>query len=315
MKNAVANRVRLPDFIIGGAPKCATTSLHHILAEHEEIGMPAGEFGFFDADDPITHPDFFFVHGGDLVAQDCESADGLFLRYAERFRPFQDARFIGEDSTTYLSSPVAAARIKRALPDVKLIFMLRDPVERTYSQYWHMVNSGRAAVSFERALTVHPNLVLGSTYRPQLDQYLKHFRRDQMKIVLFEDFVRDRDATVDGVTEFIGAARMDQRHCRKWSNRTPYPAFPRLLLLANRIRSRLMRERYRHHLGVRYGRLGDAGWLAGRAIRRIVPNIDHPPPIREPTRAYLVRHLSERNRGLSELLGRDFSLVWKGFTG
>jgi hypothetical protein len=307
------NELRLPDFIIGGAPKCATSSLHFILAQHEEIGIPDPELHFFDADDPVTHPDFFRIDRRRLVAPDNDATDGpLFRRYSEHFRPFQDARFIGEDSTTYLMSEVAAARIKRMLPDAKLVFMLRDPVARAWSQYWHLVRSGRAAVSFERALSAHPAIVLGSTYARSLSRYFELFGRDRVKVALFEDLTGDTRSTVDSVTDFIGAQRFGAGLIDTWFNRTAYPLVPNMELLLNRVRRHLVKGRYRRHLGGSGGRLG---MLADRAVQSLVPTTTRAPRMAESTRAYLTRHLSQRNLGLSKLLDRDLSEVWKGFTG
>ncbi len=104
---------RYPDFIIGGAPKCGTTSLHFILDQHPKIGLPEDEIHYFDADDPITHPDFFHDKDGELVYYDNSQENTAFLSaYAARFAPFQDLHLIGEDSTTYLFSQVAPHRIK-----------------------------------------------------------------------------------------------------------------------------------------------------------------------------------------------------------
>ena len=306
--------MRLPDFIIGGAPKCATFSLHNVLAAHEEIGIPDGEVHFFDADDPVTHPDFFFFSRRGLVAYDCEAEGTLLAAYAERFRDFQDARFIGEDSTAYIFSDVAPPRIKALLPHAKLIFMLRDPVTRAYSQYWHMVNHGRTNLSFERALVAHPRIVLASTYAPRLERYFQLFGRDQVKVVLFEDFVSDPRAAVDSVTDYLGARRFDALPQREsWSNRTYYPRLPSMQLLLNRVRMRLIAGRYRDHLGSR-GRGVSPGMVADRLVRRLRIVGEKAPPMLPATREFLTRHMSERNLALSELLQRDLSQVWHGFT-
>jgi hypothetical protein len=311
----LASEVRLPDFIIGGAPKCATTSLHYILAEHEEIGIPRAELHFFDADDPITHPDFFFTHRGHLVTFDCEAPSGSFFAgYAEHFRPFLDTPYVGEDSTTYIFSEVAPARIKKMLPGVKLIFMLRDPVARAYSQYWHLVNSGRAVVSFERALTAHPSIVLGSTYLRHLGRYFELFGRDRIQVLLFEDFIRDPIITVDSVTDFIGARRFGCADSTLWSNRTHYPAFPSLQIILNRLRRPIIQKRYRSHLTTHPQRYG-FGVLGNKVLRRLAGRSARRPAMRPTTREFLARHLSERNRGLSDLLNRDLPRVWEGFTG
>jgi hypothetical protein len=313
-------QLRLPDFIIGGAPKCATSSLHYILAEHQDIGMPRGELHFFDADDPITHPDFFFVESGRLVTFDPDDADGpLFRAYCERFRPFQDARLIGEDSTTYLFSDVAASRIKRMLPEVKLIFMLRDPVARAFSQYWHLVGSGRAKASFERAIATERSIILGSTYARQLARYIELFGRDRVKVILFEEFVRDSQAATDQATDFLGLARFTVPGAEGSRNRTAYPGSVPLQLMVNRARSRLLAGRYRDHLGSRGTGAPRLAGFADKLLRGVASNPllrrGGQPPMRESTRAFLTAHLSERNRGLSDLVGRDLSAVWPGFRG
>lgn len=308
--------LRLPDFIIGGAPKCATTSLHNVLAEHDEIGMPPGELHFFDADDPVLHADFFLIERGRLVSYDCDVMEGpFFAAYADRFRPFQQARFIGEDSTHYLLSEVAPSRIRRMLPDVKLIFMLRDPVERAYSQYWFMVTQGRLTVSFERALLAEPRIVTGSSYARNLERYFDLFGRDRVQVILFEDFIRDTKLTVDSVTDYLGASRFNELPDReRWSNRTPFPRVPSMEFLLNRLRRPLTEGRYSDHLKAR-GLGAGARMLADRAVRRFRLSTERPPPMRDTTREFLIRHLSERNQGLSELLQRDLSRVWPGFTG
>ncbi len=313
-------QLRLPDFIIGGAPKCATSSLHYILAEHEDIGMPKGELHFFDADDPLTHPDFFFVERGRLLAYDPEEPDGpLFRAYCERFRPFQQARLIGEDSTTYLLSEVAASRMKHMLPEVKLIFMLRNPVDRAFSQYWHLVGSGRASVSFERALVTQPSIILGSTYARQLARYVELFGRDKVKVMLFEEFVRDAQAATDEATDFLGVARFTIPDAQGSRNRTAYPGSVPLQLLVNRARNRLLAGRYRDHLGSRGTGAPRLAGLGDKVLRRLASNpllrSKSQPQMRGTTRAFLTAHFSERNRGLSKLLGRDLSEVWPGFAG
>jgi hypothetical protein len=288
-----------------------------VLADHEEIGMPPGELHFFDADDPVAHANFFIINRNQLISYDCDSVeDPLFAAYAERFRPFQTSRFIGEDSTAYLlSSDVSASRIKRMLPDVKLIFMLRDPVSRAYSQYWFMVDQGSATVSFERALITHPRLVLASTYARHLERYFNLFARDQVKVILFEDFVREPKATVDSVTDFLGASRFDNLpEQESWSNRTYYPRVPPMELLLNHVRRRLIGGRYRDHLGAR-GLGVSVRMLADKVVRRLKLRVESPPPMLSTTKEFLARHMSERNRGLSELLQRDLSKVWDGFTG
>jgi len=311
---------RFPDFIIGGAPKCGTTSLHFILDQHPDIGLPEDEIHYFDADDPITHPDFFFHDRGALIHYDNRPENTEFLtRYAARFAPFADLPLVGEDSTTYLFSAVAPARIRARLPDVRLIFMLRNPVARAYSQYWHLVKSGRVTCTFERALHEQPSVVLGSTYLPHLKRYHEVFGAGRVKTVLFEDFIADNQATIDTATDFLGTDRMEVRDNASWFNKTYYPTTLRGQLALNRIGRHVVAWRYGNHLasrrgfGMRVRQKLHHLWFA--RVNPIFLKAERPPPMREDTRAYLAEHFSRRNEGLSDLLGRDLGALWPGFDG
>ena len=303
----------VPDFIIGGAPKCGTTTLHYVLDQHPEIGLPRGEIFFFDADDPVTHPDFFRVAGNRLEWQDARTGNA-FAWYLAQFAALAGKRHIGEDTTTYLMSEVAPRRIRNLLPNARLIFMLRHPVRRAYSQYWHHVNSGRIAVPLERAITNHPSIILGSTYVSGLRRFLDHFPREQLKVVFFEDMVRDMKTTVDDVTQFLGAAPMTVDGADTWHNRTYYSALPALQRAFNIVGRQLVRSRYSDHLQPsgkmqrRFSRRITHFYM--QAVRRLLPESDSSPPMRQETREFLAEHLAARNEGLSKLLGRSVSTVW-----
>ncbi|WP_299677778.1 sulfotransferase [uncultured Roseobacter sp.] len=306
-----------PDFIIGGAPKCGTTSLHHILDQHPDAWVAPNELYFFDADDPIAHGDFLEMDGDDLSWRDPRDP-AIQARYEQRFSEAPPDRLIGEDTTTYLMSDVAAFRIKTTAPDIKVIFMLRDPVARAFSQYWHLLRSGRTTLSFERALSREPSIILGSTYAPRLRVFLDALGPGRVHVVLFEEFKRDKQRVMNGVTEFLGLSPMSVDAVESWHNRTKYPAKAQTLLRLNHVGRILVRHRYARHLK------GDIPWssrLAHKAYRRWFRFIsrrilteDHPPSdMRAKTRAYLCQHLSDRNAGLSELIGKDLSQYWPGF--
>lgn len=311
---------RYPDFIIGGAPKCGTTSLHFILDQHPLIGLPEDEIHYFDADDPITHPDFFFHQKGELIHYDNRPENEDFrAAYAARFEPFADLPLIGEDSTTYLFSESAPHRIKAMLPEARLIFMLRDPVKRAYSQYWHLVKSGRVTCRFERAIHEQRSLILGSTYLPHLKTYIDQFGEDRVKVVLFEDFIADNQATLDNVTDFLGTDRMQVDADASWFNKTKYPTNLSGQLALNQIGQHVVKWRYGDHLESRSG-LGTKlrqkihyNWF--HRINPLFLKADRPQPMKDSARVYLAEHLSRRNQGLSDLLQRDLSALWKDFTG
>ena len=127
--------VRLPDFIIGGAPRSGTTWLYQLLSRHPGVHMAAP---------PRPEPKFFLVD--ELYAR------GLAHYSATWFASAQAGRRCGEKSTNYLESGAAAERIRRDLPSVRLVFILREPAERAWSNYlWSRMN-GMESETFERAL-------------------------------------------------------------------------------------------------------------------------------------------------------------------
>ncbi len=320
MSSEPSSQPRLPDFIIGGAPKCGTTSLHFILDQNPAVGMPKEEIHYFDADDPITHPDFMHVCGNKLHWFDTRARHAQNLAwYASRFAPFQDRAVIGEDSTTYLFSAVAARRIKALIPDVRLIFALRDPVKRAYSQYWHLIRSARLTCSFEEALSRHSSIILGSTYAPHLAHYFDVFGREALHICVFEDFLTDKQRYIDQATDHIGVPQMPLESLETWFNRTYYPTRPVAQQWLNRVGGQFVAGRYRNHMSqnqsVRSRIRNKLHYRWFRYVNPVFLKAEKPAPMQPETAEYLMHHLSDRNRGLSDLLDRDLSKVWPGFTG
>lgn len=131
----------LPQFIIGGAPRTGTTWLCAMLQRHPAIALAQ----------PIApEPKFFLVD--DLYAR------GAAYYSQQWFEPLVTAspekRVLGEKTTNYLECATCAARIHAVLPDVKLIFLLRDPVERAFSNYRWSRKNGFESEPFDRALAL-----------------------------------------------------------------------------------------------------------------------------------------------------------------
>src|SRR5512139_536133 len=162
----------LPDFIIIGAPKCGTSALHLILAHHPGVFIPDLEVYFFDVDDISIHPEFFQRRDGFTLHDFDRDLDTYLDWYRSLFAGAAPGQLVGEDSTTYLASRRAPERIARLLPSVRLIAMLRDPVARAYSNYWHNVRRARTARSFEETLRLEPgSLLTRGFYAEQLARY------------------------------------------------------------------------------------------------------------------------------------------------
>ena len=308
----------VPGFIIGGAPKCGTTSLHQVLHQHPDLWVAKNEVYFFDADDPIAHGDFLKVQDGALHWRNPADPDARAW-YADRLSDAPDGALIGEDSTAYLMSEVAPHRIRELAPQAKVIFMLRDPVKRAYSQYWHLLRSGRTTLSFEDALSVERSIILGSTYAPALRRYYEALGPDRVHVLLFEEFKADLMASVRAVTDFLGVPPLPDPPSQTWHNKTKYPKRLDSLRRANWVGGPLVRYRYARHFGEvapRHARL--AHWAYRKWYAYVANHVlteDRPPEaMSERTQDYLRQHLSARNAGLSDLLGKDLARLWPGFT-
>ncbi len=307
---------RFPDFIIAGAMKSGTTSLHQILAGDPRIYIPDEEIFFFDMDDLLQHPDFF-----------CRTVDGWLTQpylpdhpparawYSRFFAGAREDQLLGEDSTTYLASERAAERIAAFSPTIKVIVLLRDPAARTYSHYWHLVRTGRATLSFEDALRFTPGtLIQRSLYKTQVERFLDALGRKRLMILLFEEFVAATEAQVRLVYEFLGAAPPADLRADKHANAALIPRWPRVQLLWNSLQRRVGGgDRYRRHVmnAPPPPRVSRAVRLADRLFRAVNPSLPRRPPPMDPrTRQMLDGYFAVQNEGLDELVGKDLRQHW-----
>ena len=128
----------MPNFLIIGAMKSGTTALYYYLEQHPDIYMS-----------PVKEPNFFSSHKQENAA-DTVTEFGI---YRQLFSGGSGKKAIGEASHSYLYEPGAAAEIRRYIPEAKLIAILRNPIERAYSHFLHMVRSGTEPLDdFARAL-------------------------------------------------------------------------------------------------------------------------------------------------------------------
>ena len=177
----------LPTFIVIGAMKGGTTSLYHYVRDHPETAMP-----------PIKELDFF--------VDELNWSRGVEW-YSEQFAAGGTSEVRGEVSTSYTKFPRyqdVSARMAKVVPDVRLIYLVRDPVERMRSHYQHRVANGAETRVPEVALFEDPIYLDYSRYALQLDQYLEHFDRGQLLVVTSEELRYERHETVRRVFDFIG---------------------------------------------------------------------------------------------------------------
>jgi hypothetical protein len=179
--------MRLPDFLVIGAMKCATSSLHAQLAAQPGIAMSAPK-----------EPNFF----GD----DETYARGISW-YSSLFPTDNGTLLVGESSTQYTKFPTypsAAQRIQRILPDARLVYVIRHPVERLVSHYIHDWTMRKINCPLDEAIDRYPALVDCGKYAMQLSQYLAYFDSDQILVVFFERLTSYPHEEFDRICRFLG---------------------------------------------------------------------------------------------------------------
>jgi hypothetical protein len=203
--------VALPDFFVIGAPKAGTTALHAALAQHPGLYMsPVKEPKFFLCDGPP--PD----HGG---PGDAHSYREWIWRPEEYERLFDGApagTLRGESTPFYLADPAAHRRIHAAVPDARLIVILRDPVDRAYSNWAHLWADGLETIGdFLTACAEEPRrtaagwapfwrYVATGRYGQQLQHLYGLFPRHQVHVIRYLSLVDEPGTTLDGVCRFLG---------------------------------------------------------------------------------------------------------------
>lgn len=128
-------------------------------------------------------------------------------RYLRLFKPAGDATILGEASTNYSKRPLVsgvAERIQAFNPQARFIYLLRDPVERTISHYWHMVRHHAEHRPMAAAVRRDSQLVAVSYYAMQLQPFLERFGRDRIAVVTFEHLVEKPAETMRLLEEWLG---------------------------------------------------------------------------------------------------------------
>jgi hypothetical protein len=177
----------LPNVLIIGAMKAGTSSLHRYLQKHPRIFMSE-----------VKELHYFTEELNWKLGREW---------YEEQFAAADGAEVVGESSTSYAKFPHhngVPRRIADSLPEVKLIYLIRHPVERIRSQYLHQEVMGQEELPFEEAVAGNPYYFDLSRYAFQLDQYLEFFARDQILILESEDLRRDRERTIGEILRFLG---------------------------------------------------------------------------------------------------------------
>lgn len=194
----------LPNFAIAGAPKSGTTALWAYLAEHPDVFLASQK-----------EPAFFTQVVGEMengMVGTGPTHTGRYSKglewYESLFHGYSGQSAVGEASTVYLSAPDAPELMLRHIPSARLIFVLRDPVDRAYSHYWQEYRRGWRLPPFTDMLRDHhPRLEYYrhvGAYAEHLSRFLRSFPRDRICVLLFEELRADPLGSLSRVCEFLG---------------------------------------------------------------------------------------------------------------
>lgn len=263
---------RLPTYIIAGAMRSGTTALNSYLREHPDVAVSSTkEVHFFDE---------YFDRGLDW--------------YRQQFPGSESAVAVGEATPNYMFSTIALDRIRDTLPDVKLVVMLRDPIDRAHSHYWHDRARGKTSGDFEDTVMRELdgsgqglNYVARGRYRAQIEDILERFPPTALHVEIFEDMVDRPEDLYSSVCRFIGV----DDSFRPGNLGSPVNSFIEFRSLALR--------RVSHKVP---GRLKT---VLGRINTRRRASY---PPMPEKVRELLTAEFEKANQGLDKIVGRN--LPW-----
>ena len=289
-----------PDFFIVGAPRCGTTALYEYLRGHPEIFLPEHKEPLYFGSD-LTQ-----IHGK-LTEED----------YLRLFAPATPGQRIGEASTWYLCSKEAPREIHAFSPNAKIIIMLRNPVDVMYSLHGEIVfYGGEELLDFEEALAAEPDRRqgrrLGPTRRPealfyretvrfadQVERYLDEFGSDHVKVIVFDEFIRDLVSAYVDVLRYLGVDE-SYRPSFERVNESKRSLSPRLQAFVVRPPKPVARL-------IPLLRRAPLAHQVRSALLSANSRTYDRPPMSEPLRQRLTAELAPEVERLGELIGRDLS--------
>jgi len=206
------HQVERLDFIVAGAQKAGTTALHYFLSKHPQIALPdRQEMHFFDDEGIFARTPVNY----ELLHRHFRGRGAS--RTSFRLALINHRPLAGEVTPSYLYWKPAIERIHNYNPRIKLVILLRNPVDRAFA-HWNMQRfKNREALDFLDALKEEPRRIAElppvesrrfayvdrGFYSGQLERVFRFFPKEQVKIVKFEDFHDRKQETLDGIFEFL----------------------------------------------------------------------------------------------------------------
>lgn len=277
-----------PDAYLIGAEKCGTTTLTDLLAQHPALAVSQPRDSDFFTRNFARGFDWYrslFDAPHDKVALDVSLSYSMAPLTALRAGEIPDG-----DPTVGVPQ-----RIHAANPDARFIYVLRNPVTRTYSSYWHAVRYGFKDIGFLRALERSPQFLDRSDYAGQLEQYLEYFPLDSFHFVIFEDMTADPIAATLSCYRHLGldTERFVPTFERPKNESFRYNAIGRLLRAVAPSSDAMNQV-------INFGQRLTPGFLEPWVKRLIVTDV---PGLDDEARQYLADRFRKPNARLEQLTG------------
>lgn len=281
-----------PQLYLIGTQKGGTSYLASLIAQHPDVCLAEPK-----------EPQFYTAHWE-------KGLDWYRGRFAN-----PDAPLLLDASTSYTAAPVPSIdppearaqsrlagvpeKVARIAPDARFVYLLREPVKRTWSSYWHTVRVGEETLPIREALESKTYYLRMGRYYEQLELWYEHFPRDRFLVLLFEDLVADPKTVANRALGFAGLSELDEFVLESGRNRTfTYtPAFARLV-------------RFIKRAGGRSDRIIKAvkPFVPRRLLERVASRVTKKVPELSPQDAEWLRaYFREPNLRLVEELGLDLT--------
>lgn len=280
-----------PKAFLIGAQKAGTTFLSFLLDQHPEITLSAPK-----------EPHYFTLNWKRGVNWYSERFVGppetVFMDASPSYTNARLAKH--EDSRFEIDNPFADVprRIHELSPHARFIYLLRDPVERTYSSYWHEVQKGNETRPFRQALSEDSSYLRKSAYARQLSLYLEFYGKESLLCLLFEQLKKEPVGTAQKCFRFLGV-REDVVPSTQGGRNESFT--------------------YRGLMQSAGGILARANplikavkpWIPSRATSALKQMLTKPvPQMGEGDRAFLTAHFSAKNRELENIIGIPLRQWW-----
>jgi len=273
----------LPTFLIIGSSRSGTTSLYHQLREHPDICMPY--------DKELNYFNNGWHKGIDW--------------YSEQFADCSDVSMIGEASTSYTwpSPHDIPARIHQTIPNVKLIYIIRNPIDRTFSHYQYNKYRGNESRSFCEAMEAVPLYLSASDYLMWIKNYLMYFNKTNFHLMFAEDLYKNPSVQIEECYSFLG---IDTRFVPKSINIKTNKSFN----LENPQYFRIIKYIYRYIKKPTDKILSEQTKAKLRDRFHLILTTGPKPNMSDQERELLLDIFTEKINQLELFLGRDLD-IWK----